>query len=63
MAQVIAKVIGGQVKEYTADTVGELAEMLGVGSYQGSINGEPADHDTDLNDHEVVMFAPKIKGA
>ena len=63
MAKVIAKVIGGQVAEYEADTVGELAEKLGVGSYQGSINGDPADHDTDLNDHEVIMFAPRVKGA
>ena len=63
MAKVATKVIGGQLKEMQADTVGELAALLGVTKHQASVNGEPQNNDYELSDDEYVTFAEKVKGA
>lgn len=63
MAKVQTQVVGGSIQQKEADTVGELKEMLGVGSYQATVNGEPQDDDYELADYEFVAFATKTKGA
>lgn len=65
MAQkVTAQAVGGQPKVFdNIETVGELKEQMNLGSYQASVNGEPADDDYALSDYEFVSLAPKVKGA
>jgi hypothetical protein len=63
MATVAAKVVGGKLKEFDCDSVSELkAEMGLTGNYSAQINGEPADDDDDLNDHDFVTFTQSVKG-
>lgn len=65
MAQkVTVQAVGGQPKVFdNIETVGELKEQMNLGSYQASVNGEPADDDYELSDYEFVSLAPKVKGA
>lgn len=66
MAQkVTAQAIGGQPKVFDNEyeTVGEIKTAMNLGSYQATVNGEPADDDQELNDYDFVSLAPKVKGA
>ena len=64
MATIIAQVIGGTAKPQTASTVGEVKASMNLGdTYQASINGEPVENDTPLEDGNFVTFAAKVKGA
>lgn len=63
MANVAAKVVGGQLKEYSANTVSDLKDEMGLtGNYSAQINGEPADQEDDLEDHDFVTFTQSVKG-
>lgn len=63
MAKVQAKAIGGAITEKEASTVSELKTMMGLQSYQASVNGEVVEDEHELEDFEFVTFAPKVKGA
>lgn len=63
MAKVNVQPVGGEIKQVEAGTVAELKAQLNLGTYQASVNGEPADDDQELNDYEFVSLAPKVKGA
>lgn len=63
MAKVQAQVVGGDIKQHDAETVGELKAKLSLTNYQATVNGEPADDSQELSDFEFVAFAPKVKGA
>ncbi len=63
MAKVQAQVVGGQIKQLEADTVGEVKEALNAQTYTATVNGEPANSDTQLEDYEFVSLAPAVKGA
>lgn len=61
MARIQVKVAGGDIQEKQADTVGELAQALGLESYTAAVNGEPVDADYELQDYEFVSFAKPVK--
>lgn len=61
MAKVQVKIAGGDIQEKQAGTVQELADMMNVGGYTATVNGEPADGDYELNDFEFVSFAKPVK--
>lgn len=63
MATVNVQLPGGDIKQYTATTVGQLASQLGKVNEQASVNGEPVDQSYELFDYEFVTFTAKIKGA
>lgn len=57
------QVLGGQEKVLDANTVQDVYSALGLnGTYTATVNGEPAEMDTELNDYEFVSFAPAVKG-
>lgn len=62
MAKVVAQVLGGDLKEFDAATVGELKRLMNVSGYAASINGEPASDDARLRDWQVVTLSPSVKG-
>lgn len=62
MANIVASVLGGNPKRMDVDTVGEAKEELNLTNYTASVNGEPADDDTELTDEDFVSFAPSVKG-
>lgn len=61
---ITAMVLGGQNKVLNeVDTVQEVLNELGLeGSFAVTINGEPAELSSELNDYEFVSFAPAVKG-
>lgn len=61
MAKVQVKVAGGSIQEKSADTVGDLARMVGAEGYQAAVNGEPVDDHYELEDYEFVSFAKPVK--
>lgn len=61
MAKVQAQVAGGSIQQKEADTVGKLADALGVSGYTATVNGEPVDNDYELQDYEFVSFAKPVK--
>ncbi len=63
MATVQVQQPGGSIKQYVADTVAELKEILGLTKHQATVNGEPQDNEYALSDYEFVTFSEKIKGA
>lgn len=62
--KITGQVLGGSPKgDISAETVGGVFKQLGLsGNYTATVNGEPADMETELNDYEQVMFAPSVKG-
>jgi hypothetical protein len=62
MAKVQAQVIGGDIKQITADTVAEVKTKMGAAGYTASVNGEPQDDGYELADYEFVSLAPAVKG-
>lgn len=63
MAEVGAKVLGGQLKEFSADTVSELRQLMGLGTnYSATVNGEPASDSQRLSDTDFVTFQASVKG-
>lgn len=65
MAQkVTAQAVGGAPRVFDdIETVGELKERMNLGTYQATVNGEPADDSEELQDYAFVSLAPKVKGA
>lgn len=61
MACVKAKVAGGRTQDQEAETVGELAEMMEAEGFAATVNGEPADDDTQLRRNDFVSFARPVK--
>lgn len=62
MASVTVKVTGGNVQEMEADTVGDVKARLNLQAYTATVNGEPADDDTDLEDYNFVTLSTAVKG-
>lgn len=63
MAQVTAKVLGGQLKEFDVSSIAELKSIMGLGSnYAATVNGETFDGETSLNDYDFVTLSPAVKG-
>lgn len=63
MAKVVVKILGNSdLKEATAETIGELKQQLGLLTHAASINGEPADNDSFLSDDSLVTFSQAVKG-
>ena len=62
--KITGQVLGGAVKVMdSVDTVQDVFNELGLtGNYAATINGEPAEMDSELNDYELVHFAPSVKG-
>jgi hypothetical protein len=63
MAKVIGVVLGGSPKEYTADTVQELHDAMGLKNHSATIQGEEVDMDYELEGDEIVRFTENTKGA
>lgn len=61
MACVRVQVAGGRTQTLNADSVGELAGMCDAEGYQATVNGEPADEDTQLRRDDFVSFARPVK--
>lgn len=64
MATVYAKVSGGSIKEFNADTVGELKTAMnldGVHTSESSFEGTVEDSHS-LSADEVIIFAKQVKG-
>lgn len=61
MACVKAQVAGGRTQTLNAETVGELATMVDAEGYAATVNGEPADEDTQLRRDDFVSFARPVK--
>lgn len=62
MAKVIVRVVGQNPREVEAGTVGELKRNLGLNNYTASINREPASDGDGLEDDDLVLLAPSVKG-
>lgn len=63
MAQITAKVLGGQLKEFNVETVAELKGIMGLGTnYAATVNGETIDGDGGLSDYDFVTLSPAVKG-
>lgn len=63
MAEIVAKVSGGNWSDCEAETVKDLRKNLKLGTeYRATVNGEPEDDSYELSDHETVIFAPAMKG-
>lgn len=62
--KVTAQVLGGESQVLDCcSTVQDAYEDLELeGSYTATINGEPVDFDTELNDYEFLCFSPAVKG-
>lgn len=63
MATINAQVVGGSIKQVSANTVGEVKEQFKAQGYTATVNGEPAADDYVLSDYEFVSLAPSVKGA
>lgn len=64
MAQVNAKITGGDTVVKTASTLGELMDIMQTQNYTARINGELVDDkDYELSDEDFVLFSVKAKGA
>jgi hypothetical protein len=61
MAKVQTQVAGGSIQQKEADTIGELAQMVGADGFVATVNGEPEGEDYELNDFEFVSFAKPVK--
>lgn len=62
MAKVTVKVIGRNVQEMDAGTVGEVKANLGLPKYAASVNGVPQDDSYTLEDFEFVSLSEPVKG-
>lgn len=64
MAKVQVQLLGGEIKQMEAKTVGELANSLGIPStHEAFVNGEAVSSTTSLEDFNYVSFAKKQEGA
>lgn len=64
MAQVNAKITGGDTVVKTASTLGELMDLMQTQNYTARINGELVDDkDHELSDEDFILFSVKAKGA
>jgi len=61
---VLAKVTGGAIQEVSGvKTVADVAQKLGIGTgYTATINGETAEDNDNLREHDYVTFAKSVKG-
>ncbi len=62
MAKVVAQVLGGDLKEFDAATVGELKKLMNVSGYAALVNGEPGADGDRLKDYSLVTLSPAVKG-
>lgn len=62
--QVQAQIAGGEVKVVrNVETVKELRRKLDLDKdHSATVNGEPEADEYELNDYELVTFAPKVQG-
>lgn len=64
MAKVRVQVAGGDVQIKEAATVECLAKLVGAEGYQATVDGDPADPDTELDGEDgetFVSFAKPVK--
>lgn len=61
MAKVQVQVAGGSIQQKEADTVSELAGIVGASGYVATVNGEPQEGNYKLEDYEFVSFAKPVK--
>jgi len=63
MANVVASLVGGSPRRLVANTVADVKQQMSLGStYVSSVNGEPADDNTELNDEDFLSFSGAVKG-
>jgi hypothetical protein len=63
MAKVSAKVLGGEIQEIEATTVGEAKTQMGLeGNYSATVNGAAATDSTPLSDFQMINFSESVKG-
>ena len=63
MANVIVKVQGSQEpQEINASNISALKSQLGLENYTATINGSPANDNSELSDYNVVHFSESVKG-
>lgn len=63
MAKVVARVLGGEIKEVTGvNTVADVKSRLGASNHKATVNGEPAEDTYTLSDEDFVSLAPAVKG-
>ena len=63
MFNVIVRISGKSgVKETQASDIASLKSQLDLGNYTATINGEPANSDSELFDDAVVNFTQAVKG-
>lgn len=63
MAKVIALVQGGTPTSLEAATVQDVINHFGVKNYTGSVNKETQDPSFILEDDDMVLLVPSVKGA
>lgn len=64
MATVRVQVAGGATQMKTANTVGELAKLVGADGYTATVDGEPAEYSDSLSGDSgdtFVSFAKPTK--
>lgn len=61
MAKVQVQVAGGAIQTKEANCINDLATMVGAVGYQASVNGEPVDGDTILEEYNFVTFSKAVK--
>lgn len=64
MAQnITGQIVGGRAQVFNdVETVGDVAEKMGIKDRVAMVNGETATYDQILNDYEFVTFTDKKKG-
>lgn len=60
----MARVMGGDIKEFNVENLGELKAKLEVPNYQATINDVPENDDNyQFEGFEMVELTAKVKGA
>lgn len=62
MANVVVKIVGGETREITADTVGTVKAALNMQNRTAVVNGVAATDATTLADADFVVLSQPIKG-
>ena len=62
--KVTGEVVGGKSGVFDdVDTVGQVADKLGIGGgYTAAINGDTAEYEDEVEDYNNVTFAEASKG-
>lgn len=62
MAKASVKVLGGNLQEVEATTVGEVKRKLNLYNYVAKLNGESCEDSDSLSEADYITLSAPIKG-